>query len=74
MLFFILNMLYGLPHAALGPELTLDYHERSTLFSVREGFALVGTLVAAIVPGILTNGYGLRAPRVRGHGDRLRRC
>ncbi|HTO52574.1 MAG TPA: MFS transporter [Myxococcota bacterium] len=59
MLFFILNMLYGLPHAALGPELTLDYHERSTLFSVREGFALVGTLVAAIVPGVLTKGFGL---------------
>ena len=53
MLFFMLNMLYGLPHAALGPELTLDYHERSTLFSWREGFALVGTLVAAVVPGIL---------------------
>jgi len=53
MLFFMLNMLYGLPHAALGPELTLDYHERSTLFSVREGFALVGTLVAAVAPGIL---------------------
>jgi glycoside/pentoside/hexuronide:cation symporter, GPH family len=53
MLFFTLNMLYGLPHAALGPELTLDYHERSTLFSVREGFALFGTLVAAVVPGIL---------------------
>ena len=54
MLFFVLNMLYGLPHAALGPELTLDYHERSTLFSVREGFALVGTIVAVIVPGVLT--------------------
>jgi GPH family glycoside/pentoside/hexuronide:cation symporter len=53
MLFFILNMLYGLPHAALGPELTLDYHERSSLFSWREGFALVGTLVAAVAPGIL---------------------
>ncbi len=53
MSFFILNMLYGLPHAALGPELTLDYHERSSLFSWREGFALLGTLVAAVVPGIL---------------------
>ncbi len=53
MLFFVLNMLYGLPHAALGPELTLDYHERSSLFSVREGFSLLGTLVAAVVPGIL---------------------
>ncbi|MFI5315178.1 MAG: MFS transporter [Myxococcota bacterium] len=58
MLFFILNMLYGLPHAALGPELTLDYHERSTLFSVREGFALFGTLVAAVVPGILIKVLG----------------
>jgi GPH family glycoside/pentoside/hexuronide:cation symporter len=53
MLFFILNMLYGLPHAALGPELTLDYHERSSLFSWREGFALVGTFVAAIAPAKL---------------------
>lgn len=58
MLFFIMNMLYGLPHAALGPELTLDYHERSTLFSVREGFALLGTLVAAVVPGILIKQLG----------------
>lgn len=58
MLFFMLNMLYGLPHAALGPELTLDYHERSSLFSWREGFALVGTLVAAVVPGILISKLG----------------
>jgi glycoside/pentoside/hexuronide:cation symporter, GPH family len=58
MMFFILNMLYGLPHAALGPELTLDYHERSSLFSWREGFALVGTLVAAVVPGILIKSMG----------------
>jgi GPH family glycoside/pentoside/hexuronide:cation symporter len=58
MSFFMLNMLYGLPHAALGPELTLDYHERSTLFSWREGFALVGTLVAAVVPGILIKVLG----------------
>jgi len=53
MLFFILNMLYGLPHAALGPELTLDYHERSSLFSWREGFALLGTFVAAVAPPAL---------------------
>jgi GPH family glycoside/pentoside/hexuronide:cation symporter len=58
MLFFVLNMLYGLPHAALGPELTLDYHERSALFSVREGFALVGTLVAAMAPGTLIGWAG----------------
>ncbi len=58
MSFFILNMLYALPHSALGPELTLDYHERSSLFSWREGFALVGTLVAAVVPGILIKVLG----------------
>lgn len=59
MLFFTLNMLYGLPHAALGPELTLDYHERSSLFSVREGFALIGTIVAVMVPGVLTGMLGV---------------
>jgi GPH family glycoside/pentoside/hexuronide:cation symporter len=59
MLFFVLNMLYGLPHAALGPELTLDYHERSALFSWREGFALVGTIVAVIVPGVMTSVLGV---------------
>ena len=53
MLFFTLQMIYGLPHGALGPELTLDYHERSSLFSVREGFALIGTIVAAVAPSLL---------------------
>jgi GPH family glycoside/pentoside/hexuronide:cation symporter len=58
MLFFMLNTAYGLPHAALGPEMTLDYHERSTLFSVREGFALLGTLVAAAAPTVLLGVMG----------------
>jgi len=58
MTFFMLNTAYGLPHAALGPELTLDYHERSSLFSVREGFALIGTLVASVAPILLVNHYG----------------
>jgi len=53
MLFFVLQMVYGLPHGALGAELTLDYHERSSLFSWREGFSLVGTLVAAVAPSLL---------------------
>ncbi len=58
MLFFTLQMVYGLPHGALGPELTLDYHERSTLFSVREAFALVGTILAAIAPSLLHEVFG----------------
>jgi glycoside/pentoside/hexuronide:cation symporter, GPH family len=62
MLFFVLNMCYALPHAALGPELTLDYHERSTLFSVREGFGIVGTLIGASVPAYLMANLNL-SPR-----------
>lgn len=58
LLFFTLNTVYGIPHAALGPELTLDYHERSSLYSVREGFALVGTLLAAAAPGLVVAWLG----------------
>jgi len=58
MLFFTLQTIYGLPHGALGPELTLDYHERSMLFSVREGFALIGTMLAAVAPSLLHEVFG----------------
>ena len=37
-LYFMFHTIYPLPHYALGPELTLDYHERSRLFGCREGF------------------------------------
>ena len=52
-LYTIFHTFYALPHYALGPELTLDYHERSRLFGVREGFSILGTIGAAIAPGIL---------------------
>lgn len=57
-LYTIFHTFYALPHYALGPELTLDYHERSRLFGVREGFSILGTVIAAIAPGILM-GFGL---------------
>jgi GPH family glycoside/pentoside/hexuronide:cation symporter len=53
LLYFTIHTACGLPHAALGPELTLDYNERSSLFAWREGIAVVGTIAAAIVPGVL---------------------
>lgn len=59
-LYFIFHTVYGLPHYALGPELTLDYHERSRLFGVREGFSILGTIVASIAPGVLAV-YGFSA-------------
>jgi len=38
------------PYEALGPELTFDYDERTTLFSVRDGALIAGTLAAAASP------------------------
>src|SRR5208282_5695150 len=43
-LYFIFHTVYVLPHYALGPELTQNYHERSTLFAWRESFTILGTI------------------------------
>jgi GPH family glycoside/pentoside/hexuronide:cation symporter len=53
LLYSLFHTIYVIPHYALGPELTLDYHERSALFGVREGFVVLGTIVAALAPGLL---------------------
>jgi GPH family glycoside/pentoside/hexuronide:cation symporter len=58
-LYFVFHTVYALPHYALGPELTLDYHERSKLFGVREGFSILGTVTAAIAPGLLVDSCGM---------------
>ncbi len=52
-LYFVFHTVYVLPHYALGPELTQNYHERSTLFAWRESFTILGTIVAAAAPGIM---------------------
>jgi len=57
-LYYVFHTVYIIPHYALGPELTLDYHERSTLFGIREGFVVGGTLFAAVLPPILINYLG----------------
>lgn len=43
-----------LPYSAWGAELSGDYDERTRITSVREGFGLVGTLLAAATPSVLT--------------------
>jgi GPH family glycoside/pentoside/hexuronide:cation symporter len=50
LLYFVCNTIFVIPYNALGAELTLDYHERSSLFGWRESFALVGTISAAAAP------------------------
>ncbi len=42
-----------LPFTALGAELSGDYHERSRITAAREGFVVVGIILAAALPIIL---------------------
>jgi GPH family glycoside/pentoside/hexuronide:cation symporter len=56
--FFFCHTIFSIPYNALGAELTLDYHERSSLFGWRESAALIGTLSAAVLPGFLIVGLG----------------
>jgi GPH family glycoside/pentoside/hexuronide:cation symporter len=57
-LYYLFHTVYIIPHYGLGPELTLDYNERSVLFGIREGFVVGGTLVAAVLPPILISQMG----------------
>ena len=49
----------AIPYESLGPEITFDYHERSTLFGFRDGALLVGTLFAASSPVFISWTLGL---------------
>lgn len=42
-----------LPYTAWASELSYDYQERSRITSVREGFVLIGTLVALTIPALV---------------------
>ena len=57
-MYYLFHTVYVIPHYALGPELTLDYNERSVLFGIREGFVVAGTLVAAVLPPVLISNMG----------------
>ncbi len=56
--YYVFHTVYIIPHNGLGPELTLDYNERSTLFGIREAFVVLGTLVAAVAPPIFIQTLG----------------
>lgn len=52
--FSLLNTAYSfvnIPYTSLSPELTADYHERSSLNGYRFAFASVGTLLGAAIVG-----------------------
>lgn len=52
-LLFLSWTIVTVPYESLGPELTFDYHERTSLFSIRDGFLLGGILTAAASPVII---------------------
>lgn len=50
---FFFWTLVTVPYEALGPELTQDYAERTSLFVVRDGLLIFGTLAAAAAPALV---------------------
>ena len=50
----------SISYQAYGAELSSDYHERTRITAVREGISVVGVLLAAALPEILAQRYGVR--------------
>jgi GPH family glycoside/pentoside/hexuronide:cation symporter len=58
---FVLWTFGAIPYYSLGAELTDDYHERTQVIAVREGWGLAGLLCATILPAYLIHLSGGRA-------------
>lgn len=59
--FIALNLAYSLvniPYSSLTPELTSDYHERSSLNGYRFMFAVVGTILGAVAVQPIVEAFG----------------
>ncbi len=56
---FLFWTIVTVPYESLGPEITFDYHERTALFGMRDGFLIGGTLVAASAPAMVQIIFGL---------------
>ncbi len=51
--FYVSWSVLTIPWRSLGPELTSDYDERTTMFGWRDGLVVLGCLVAAAVPELV---------------------
>lgn len=47
------------PWESLGPELTFDYDQRTGLFALRDGFMVLGTLLAVASPWIISSALNI---------------
>ncbi len=52
LLFFFWTIVV-VPYESLGPEISHHYHERTVLFSWRDGFLILGTFIAASSPEVV---------------------
>jgi GPH family glycoside/pentoside/hexuronide:cation symporter len=50
---FLFWTLVVVPYESLGPEITFDYNDRTSLFAMRDGFLIAGTLAAASSPALI---------------------
>jgi len=50
---FLFWTVVAVPYESLGPEITYDYNDRTTLFAWRDGLLIAGTLVAAASPALV---------------------
>lgn len=66
---FLCWTLITVPYEALGAEITSDYNERTSLLGMRDGFLLLGTLLAASSPVLI--GRLLELP-ADGAGERVK--
>jgi GPH family glycoside/pentoside/hexuronide:cation symporter len=58
-LLFLFWTIVTVPYESLGPEITFDYQERISLFGMRDGFLIAGTLAAASAPALIQWIFGL---------------
>ena len=56
---FLFWTVVTVPYESLGPEITFNYHERTTLFGMRDGALIAGTLAAASAPALIDAVLGL---------------
>jgi glycoside/pentoside/hexuronide:cation symporter, GPH family len=47
------------PYESLGPEITFDYNERTSLFAIRDGALIAGTLAAAASPALVRGVFSI---------------
>jgi GPH family glycoside/pentoside/hexuronide:cation symporter len=58
---FLFWTVVTVPYESLGPEITFDYNERNSLFALRDGLLIAGTLAAAASPAAVQAAFGLAA-------------